>query len=69
MDIDYYEPLYQGLCASYSTVYLKGSKFYVGNSLKTWIFSNNFSGGKYTYIKYILDEWIKEHNYDSDTAP
>lgn len=64
MDIDYYEPLYQGLCASYSTAYLQGSNFYVGNSLKTWIFSLNFNRDKYIYIKGILNEWIKERNYE-----
>lgn len=66
MDIDYYEPLYQGLCASYSTAYLKGSKFYVGTSLKTWLFSFNFDRDKYIYIKGILNEWIKERNYEDE---
>ena len=67
MDIDYYEPLYQGLCASYSTAYLKGSKFYVGTSLKTWLFSFNFDRNKYIYIKGILNEWIKEHDYEDES--
>lgn len=64
-DIDYYEPIYQCLCSQYSEAYLKGSSFYVGNSLKEWwvnlsnsVVENRIKFKKYEYIKDILDNWI-----------
>lgn len=73
IEINYYEPIYQCLCSDFSVAYLKGSSFYVGDSLRKWynenilneIFLNNNNKlnsnlKKLYYIIDILDEWIQQ---------
>ena len=60
-EIDHYEILYQGLCSQYSDAYLKGSDWYVGDSLKEWWYikaNKAMDLNKLMYIYSRVESWI-----------
>jgi len=73
-EIDLYEDLYQCLCSNFSLAYLKGSSFYIGDTLKKWYYKNiiqmkysneeeyEYNLLKYEYLKIILDDWMSKND-------
>lgn len=69
-EIAYYQDIYNGLTSGFSPAYLKGSSFYIGESIHDWLFTLSKNSkemekklSKWEELKILLDTWIQTGNY------